>query len=254
MIRFASLGSGSKGNATLIESGQTRILVDCGFYLREVEERLERFGIEPQGLSAILVTHEHNDHIGGVARLARKYRIPVWMTNGTFANWDDPHVPDVTRFSPHETFTVGGLEIRPFPVPHDAREPCHYVVGDGVRRIGVVSNAGSVTPYMRECLSGCDALMLEFNHDFEMLMSGPYPPALKDRVGGPLGHLSNAQSASLLAAVDCTRLQYLVLTHLSEKNNTPVLARAAACAALNRDEPWMVCANQGGGLNWREVV
>jgi len=254
VIRFASLGSGSKGNATLIESGQTRILIDCGFFLRDVEERLERFGIEPESLNAILVTHEHHDHIGGVSRLARKHRVPVWMTSGTFAAWDDPFVADVHRFNPHEVFTVGRLTVEPFPVPHDAREPCHYVVGDGAGRLGVISDAGSVTPHMRERLSGCDALMLEFNHDVRMLLGGPYAPSLKTRVGGPFGHLSNAQSASLLSAIDCTRLQWLVLTHLSEVNNTPELARAAACEALHRDEPWMLCAHQEQGLAWREIV
>jgi phosphoribosyl 1,2-cyclic phosphodiesterase len=254
VIRFASLGSGSKGNCTVIESGTTRVMLDCGFYLRDIEERLGRLGIEPQSLSAIVVTHEHNDHIGGVARFARKHHVPVWMTPGTFAAWDDPYVPNVHRFNPHESFTVGELQVQPFPVPHDAREPCHYVFGNAGLRVGVISDAGSVTPYMRECLSGCDALMLEFNHDLPMLLRGPYSPSLKTRVGGPHGHLSNAQAASLLKTIDCSRLQFLVLTHLSEINNTPQLARAAACEGLGRDEAWMVCADQSGGLAWREVV
>ena len=254
MIRFASLGSGSKGNATLIESGRTRLLVDCGFYLRETEERLGRLGVEPASLNAILVTHEHNDHLGGVARLSRKHGIPVWMTDGTCAAWDDPYVPELHRFSPHQGFSIGDLAVQPFPVPHDAREPCHYVFAAGGLRVGVISDAGCVTPHMRECLSACDGLMLEFNHDLHMLLTGPYSPSLKDRVGGGLGHLSNAQSADLLRRIDCTRLQHLVLTHLSEQNNTPALARAAACEALGRDEMWMVCADQSEGLAWREVV
>jgi phosphoribosyl 1,2-cyclic phosphodiesterase len=254
VIRFASLGSGSKGNATLIESGGTRVLVDCGFYLREAEERLERLGVEPQSLNAILVTHEHNDHIGGVARFARKHNVPVWMTAGTYSAWDDSIVPFLHKFSPHRAFTVGDLQVQPFPVPHDAREPCHYVLSDGALRLGVISDAGSVTLHMRERLSACDALMLEFNHDVHMLASGPYTPSLKQRVGGSLGHLSNAQSAALLAALDCSRLQHLVLTHLSEINNTPELARSAACQALGRDERWMVCAHQNDGLAWREVA
>lgn len=254
MIRFASLGSGSKGNGTLVESGSTRVLVDCGFFLREAESRLLRLGVEPGGLDAILVTHEHADHLGGVARLARKHRIPVWLTAGTFAGWDDAAVPDVIRFNPHQAFTVGGLQVQPFPVPHDAREPCHYVFSDGQQRLGVISDAGSVTPHMRERLSACDALMLEFNYDVQMLLQGPYPPVLKERVGGALGHLSNVQSAGLLSSIDCSRLQHLVLTHLSEKNNTPRLARAAACEALQRDEPWMICAHQADGLDWREIA
>ncbi|MGH8540238.1 MAG: MBL fold metallo-hydrolase [Stenotrophobium sp.] len=253
-MRFASLGSGSKGNATLVEFGGTRVMVDCGFLLREVEKRLDRLGVEPGSLSGILVTHEHNDHLGGVARLARKHRIPVWMTAGTFASWNDPKVPDVQKFNPHESFRVGELEVHPFPVPHDAREPAHYVLSGGGRRLGVISDAGSVTAIMRERLSGCDALMLEFNHDVQMLWDGPYPPKLRDRVGGNLGHLSNAQSAALLTQIDLSRLQHLVLTHISEKNNTPELALAAATKALQHTPPWMVCAHQQEGLSWREIA
>jgi phosphoribosyl 1,2-cyclic phosphodiesterase len=254
VIRFASLGSGSKGNATLIQANTTCVMLDCGFYLRDVESRLERLAIEPASLSGIVVSHEHNDHIGGVARFARKHGVPVWMTPGTFAAWDDPFVPNVHRFNPHDPFRIGDIEVQPFPVPHDAREPCHYVFAGGDRRLGVVSDAGFFTPHMRGHLSGCDALMLEFNHDVRMLLTGPYSPSLKSRVGGPMGHLSNAQSADLLRQIDCTRLQHLVLTHLSEINNTPQLARLAACEALARDEAWLVCADQADGLAWREIA
>ena len=253
-MRFASLGSGSKGNATLVEFRSTRLLVDCGFLLREVESRLARLNVEPQSLNGILVTHEHNDHLGGVSRLARKYNIPVWMTAGTFASWNDPRVPQLQRFNPHEVFEAGEITVQPFPVPHDAREPAHYVLsGDGLR-LGVLSDAGSVTPFMLECLSGCDALMLEFNHDVQMLWDGPYPPKLRDRVGGHLGHLSNAQAATLLTQIDRSRLQHLVLTHISEKNNTPELALAAAAEAMGGTPPWMVCAHQKTGLDWREIA
>lgn len=253
-MRFASLGSGSRGNATLVSYGNTTLMVDCGFLLREIEARLERFGVAPASLSGILVTHEHMDHIVGVARLARKYQIPVYMTRGTRNGWGDPHVPVLHKISPHERFTIGDIEVQPFPVPHDAREPCHYVFHAAGRRLGVLSDAGAITPFMRECLSGCDALMLEFNHDVEMLFNGPYPPKLRERVGGNLGHLSNLQSAALLQQIDVSRLQVLALTHISEKNNTPELARAAACAGMGRDEPWMVCAHQADGLAWRELV
>lgn len=253
MIRFASLGSGSKGNATLIEFGSTRVMVDCGFYLRDAENRLRAFGVEPASLSGILVTHEHNDHIGGVSRLARKYQIPVWLTNGTHSAWLDPVVPTLNRFNPHESFTIGELQVQPFPVPHDAREPCHYVFAGGGFRVGVLSDAGSVTPFMRQQLSGCDALLLEFNHDVQMLADGPYPPSLKARVGGHLGHLSNEQAAQLLTQVDVSRLQHLALTHISEKNNTPELALAAARGALGHAPDWLVCAHQAKGLEWRCV-
>lgn len=248
------LGSGSKGNATLVESGGTRVLLDCGFNLRETEARLARLGLEAGAIDAIVVTHEHGDHLGGVARLARRHGIPVWMTAGTWSAWGDPEVPQLHRFSPHQRFSIGALEIEPYPVPHDAREPCQYVFSAGGLRLGVLSDAGAVTPFMRATLDACDALLLECNHDRDMLIHGVYPASLKARVGGGRGHLSNRQSAELVGALDCTRLQHLILTHLSESNNTPQLARDAICEALGRDEPWLVCADQDAGLGWREVA
>ncbi|MEK6806967.1 MAG: MBL fold metallo-hydrolase [Pseudomonadota bacterium] len=253
-MRFASLGSGSKGNSALVQAGQTLVMIDCGFQIHEAEARLARLGVKGDDLDAILVTHEHGDHINGVAKLARRHHVPVWMTPGTFAAWKDSVVPRIHNLSPHDAFSIGDLEVQPFPVPHDAREPCHYVFSDGTHRVATVSDAGHVTPHMRETLSGCDALMLEFNHDETMLREGPYHRQLKERVGSDLGHLSNVQAAGLLAAVDCSRLQHLLLTHLSEVNNTPQLARAAACEALDRDEPWMVCAHQTEGFSWRELA
>ncbi|SFF47339.1 Phosphoribosyl 1,2-cyclic phosphodiesterase [Fontimonas thermophila] len=253
-MRFAMLGSGSRGNGTLVESGGTRVLIDCGFALGEAELRLQRLGIEPAALDAILVTHEHGDHLSGVARLARRYRIPVWMTHGSYAIWKDRNVPHCLRFSPHQAFRIGELEVQPYPVPHDAREPCQYVFGARGLRLGVLSDAGAVTPHMRAMLAGCDALLLECNYDPDLLRDGPYPPALKLRVGGGRGHLSNEQAASLLRGYAVRRLQHLVLTHLSETNNTPALARRAVAEVLEDDPAWLVCAEQDAGLGWREVV
>lgn len=254
MIRFAILGSGSRGNATLVEYQGTRVLVDCGFNAREAVSRLTRLGVEPESLSAILVTHEHSDHLGGVARTARRLKVPVYMTHGTYAVWDDRDVPAVVRFSPHQAFAIGALQVAPYPVPHDAREPCQYVLSGGGRRVGILSDAGHVTPHMRAVLSDCDALMLECNHDPELLRIGPYSPSLKRRVGGDLGHLSNPQAAALLRGLGIARLQHLVLTHLSETNNTPAHAREAVCTALGFDADWIACAAQNSGLDWREVV
>lgn len=253
-MRFASLGSGSKGNCALIQVGDTTVMLDCGFQIGEAETRLARLGVKAEDLNAILVTHEHGDHLNGVAKMARRHHIPVWMTPGTFAAWRDSVVPRVHNLSPHDAFSIGDIEVQPFPVPHDAREPCHYVFGDGSHRLGTLSDAGHVTPHMRERLSGCDALMIEFNYDEKMLREGPYHRQLKERVGSDVGHLSNVQAAGLLAAVDCSKLRHLVLTHLSETNNTPELARAAACEAMDRDEPWMVCAHQAEGFGWRELA
>lgn len=252
-LRFASLGSGSKGNATLIEYRGTRVLVDCGFNVRETERRLQRLGLEVEALDAILVTHEHSDHLGGVARLARRSGAPVYMTHGTFSVWNDTAVPAVVRFAPHQDFSIGHLEVRPYPVPHDAREPCQYVLVGGGLSLGILSDAGHVTPYMRAMLAECDGLMLECNHDPELLSRGPYPPSLKVRVGGDRGHLSNQQAADLLGSVDLARLQHLVLTHLSETNNTPDHALSAVSAPLSGSGRTAVCAGQQAGLDWREL-
>lgn len=252
-LRFALLGSGSRGNATLVCRGRTRILIDCGFSVTESARRLGRLGVEPDGLTAIVVTHEHSDHLRGVAPLARRYALPVWMTPGTRAQCPDEPFPALHLFDPHSVFSIGDLELRPLPVPHDAREPCQFVLHDGAQSLGVVSDAGHVTRHMVEALAGLDALLLEANHDVAMLAQGPYPAMLKQRVGGAHGHLSNAQTAELLGATDTSRLRHLALTHLSEKNNTPELARAAAAQALNCTQDWIQVAEQDAGLGWREL-
>ncbi len=253
-MRFSMLGSGSKGNATLIEAGGTRILIDCGFALAETELRLTRLGVEPGSIDAILVTHEHSDHLSGVGKLARRHRIPVWMTHGSYAVWKDSEVPHSLRFSPHQSFDIGAIRVEPYPVPHDAREPCQYVLSAAGLRLGVLSDAGHITAHMRSMLADCDGLMLECNHDLAMLQAGPYPDMLKRRVGGHVGHLSNAQAAGLMRGYAFERLQHLVLTHLSESNNTPQLARQAIVEALDQDSERIVCAQQSEGLDWRELV
>jgi phosphoribosyl 1,2-cyclic phosphodiesterase len=252
-MRFASLGSGSRGNATLVEQGDTLLMIDCGFSCAEVERRLARLDRRAEQVSAILVTHEHSDHIGGVARMARRYRIPVWMTAGTRAMQRDGEVPQLHCFNGHEAFTIGGLQVQPYPVPHDAREPCQFVFSNGATRLGVLTDAGSITEHMVRSLDGCDALLLECNHDPRMLADGPYPPRLKERVGGRLGHLSNGQAAELLQRMDRGRLQHLVAAHLSDKNNTPELALAALQAVVGADADWLCIADQAQGFGWREL-
>lgn len=253
-MRFAFLGSGSRGNATLVEADGTCVMIDCGFTVRETEARLARLGKTPADLDAIIVTHEHSDHIGGVAPFARRHRVPVWMTVGTRVNSAGGELPELHLFSSHEPFTVGGLSIHPYPVPHDAREPTQFVFDDGVRRLGVLTDAGAVTAHMETMLADCDGLVLECNHDPHMLATGPYPPPLKARVGGRYGHLSNGQAAAILARVKNDRLQHVVAAHLSEKNNRPTLARAALSEALGCEPEWISVADQDQGLGWREFV
>ncbi|MFQ5642729.1 MAG: MBL fold metallo-hydrolase [Thiogranum sp.] len=250
MVRFASLGSGSKGNATLVEAGATRILVDCGFSCVETEKRLARLSLEPGDLSAILVTHEHGDHISGVARLSRRYGLPVWMTAGTEAVHKGGEVDTWHCFSGHRDFSIGDLQIRPFPVPHDAREPCQFVFSDGHRRLGLLTDVGSITAHIVQALLNLDAIILECNHDPDMLATGPYPPLLKQRVGGPFGHLSNQQAADLLARIDTDRLQHLVVAHLSEKNNHPGLPRALLSDVLGCRAEDILVADQPDGMPW----
>jgi len=225
-MRFASLGSGSRGNAALIEVEGTRILLDSGFAAREVERRLTQIGVDADTIEAIVVTHEHQDHIRGVGAMARRYQIPVWMTPGTHSQNRCGKLPDVKLFSTHQgSFHIGNIEVAPFPVPHDAREPAQFVFSGNKQRLGILTDAGTYTPHIIRMLSACDALFLECNHDDVMLANGPYPPALQRRVGGGLGHLSNRQAASFLKLFDSERLQYLIAAHLSEKNNTRQLVR-----------------------------
>jgi len=254
-MRFASLGSGSRGNALVVEAGSTRILLDCGFGLGETSARLGRLGLTPEGLSAVVVTHEHDDHIGGVARLARRHSIPVWLTHGTltgfealFAGIGELHVIDNYR-----SFAVGDLQVEPFPVPHDAREPAQYVFSDGSRRLGVLTDTGCSTLHIEAMLSGCDALVLECNHDPGMLQASSYPQKLRERIAGRYGHLDNGAAADLLARLDTGRLKHLVAAHLSQENNRPELARAALAGAIGCDPGWVEVANQGTGLGWRAI-
>lgn len=253
-MQFASLGSGSRGNCTVIESGDSRVLVDCGFSMRETERRLQRAQREITHISAILVTHEHGDHVRGVASLAKKYQLPVWSSRGTAkaAGLDELaslklwHCIDI-----HKTFEIGGLQIQPVPVPHDAKEPCQFIFTDGDWRIGVLTDTGSITPYIEEQYSACDAFILEANHDEMMLANGAYPPSLKQRVGGNYGHLNNSQAKDLLTRIDTSKLQYLVASHISDKNNTVALARNKMSEAIDADASWIDVASQDEGLNWR---
>ncbi len=252
-MRFAWLGSGSRGNAALVESGDTCIMLDCGLGLRETELRLARLGKSPDDLDAVLVTHEHADHIGGVARLAARHGITVRCTMGTARGFRQQPPETFEPISPHESFDMGGLAVHPMPVPHDAREPCQFVFSDGASRLAIVTDLGRPTAHVIACLEGCDAIAVECNHDRDMLADGPYPPALKRRVSGPLGHLSNDQAAALLAAMDTTRLKHVVAVHLSEINNTPALALQGLAAVLGCEEDDLEAAGQENGLGWRSL-
>lgn len=260
-MRFASLGSGSEGNGLLVETGgrvpgdrACRVLVDCGFGLKEAERRLARLGCDPASIDGILVTHEHGDHVGGVFRLARAYRIPVHLTFGTLrATPSAAGHPDLVRvIDSHQPFELGGLRIEPFPVPHDAREPVQYVIDDGDARLGVLTDIGHPTAFLVQALSRLTALVLEANHDAGLLADSDYPPALKRRIAGPYGHLENAESARILEALDRSRLRRLVAAHLSRQNNREQLAQRALAPVMGWEPEAVLVAGQDDGLDWTD--
>lgn len=258
MLRYCCLGSGSEGNALVVEAldglWPTRVLVDNGFNLRQLRHRLARAGLGVDALDAILVTHEHGDHAGGVAVLARRFRIPVYATPGTArASELVERGCDWRPLRDGVTVGIGGLAVRPYAVPHDAAEPVQFVFSDGAVRLGLLTDIGSVTESVIAALKGLRSLILECNHDSEMLRAGPYPWFLKSRIGSDHGHLSNAQAAALLARVDRRRLQTVVAAHLSRSNNRPALARAALARVLNCGEADVAVADQDTGLGWTTV-
>ncbi len=230
--------------------------MDCGFTLAETHVRLARLGLTADCISGIVVTHEHGDHISGVARLARKFSIPVWLTHGTLRSKTNELacLQNLTEISPHNSLSIGDLQIQPYAVPHDAAEPVQFVFSDGARRLGVLTDTGCSTPHIEMMLSGVDALVLECNHDTDLLANSDYPYQLKQRVGGRMGHLSNADAASLLARLSTDRLQHIVAAHLSKKNNSPELAVHALSNALNCSKDWIAVASQSEGTDWRAIL
>jgi phosphoribosyl 1,2-cyclic phosphodiesterase len=259
-VRFASLGSGSEGNALIVQSGsgstRTTIMIDCGFSQKELERRLARIELSIADLDAMFVTHEHSDHIGGVFRLGRKHEIPVYLTRGTFMNTNDPlaELCPVTFIQPYKAVDFQGLQVTPFTVPHDAREPVQYVIGDGQSKLGVLTDLGHLTPSLIQDLNGLDALVLEANHDPAMLAASSYPESLKRRISGPYGHLANETAGHLLSQLDRSRLKTVIAAHLSSSNNRAELARECFGFAAKRPEHEIGVALQGEGFSWVSTV
>lgn len=251
-MQFASIGSGSKGNATLVRAADTLLMIDCGFSVRETTRRLERFGVTPADLDAILVTHEHSDHASGVPGLSRRYGIPVYLTHGTALTGRCDGTHEQRCINCEDSFTVGDLRVTAITVPHDAAEPCQYRLEYGDLSLGILTDLGTITPHVVERYRGCNSLLLEFNHDEAMLFGGAYPPHLKRRVGGDWGHLNNAQAAHFLREVDCSGLRHLVVAHVSENNNCLELARSAVASAMETLDR-VVFADQHQGFGWLDV-
>ncbi len=258
MLRFRSLGSGSTGNATLVEassSGRTsRLLIDCGFTLRHLDARLARAGLCASDIDAIFITHEHGDHIGCAHGLARRDRIPVWMSEGTWlATGGRDFEGQLNLARDGMNIEAGDITVQPFTVPHDAKEPLQLRCTDGNRTLGVLTDLGHATPHVLSHLTGVDALLLECNHDTDLLATSAYPAFLKHRVGGNYGHLSNAAASAIARAVHHAGLRHVVAAHLSEQNNRPELARRALAEALGADEAEMLTATAAEGSPWLDA-
>lgn len=251
-MRFASLGSGSKGNATLVEWRNTCILIDCGFSIRETVRRLNRLGKTADDIDAILVTHEHGDHLRGVLPLAKKFALRVIMTNGT-TKAVKGDLPDTLEWIDHyDEFYVGDLSVTPVAVPHDAREPVQFVFKSDRHTLGLLTDLGSITPHVVEQYRYCDGLLLESNHDTAMLSQGPYPPSVKSRVAGDWGHLNNQQALGLLQRVELKQMQQLVLGHISQQNNSLALVKEVM-TEIEQQVASVHYACQEQGFDWVEL-
>ncbi len=235
------LASGSRGNCSLVATSSTRILVDAGLSGRETFKRLRVLDERAEEISAILITHEHSDHVGGLARLASKLNVPVFMTAPTHHAWSramrdeqgvSPQLPKSEHFSSGRGFRIGDIEVMPFTIPHDAADPVGFTFhAEGVK-IGFATDLGYMPVSVRNHLRGCTVLVMESNHDVEMLRSGSYPWSVKQRVMSRVGHLSNDTLAEFFSSDYDGVAEYVVLAHLSEQNNHPEIARAAAERAL----------------------
>jgi phosphoribosyl 1,2-cyclic phosphodiesterase len=272
MLRFKSLGSGSTGNATLVERQKTpgappqRLLVDCGFGIKQLLLRLELAGVTPDSVNALFITHEHSDHVGCALAFARRWRVPVWMSSGTYAALDAPDFDGLLRLAQDgETIALDGLQVLPFTVPHDARQPLQLSCTDGQVKLGILTDLGHATPHVAKHLAQCNALHIEFNHDADLLANSSYPAFLKKRIGGAYGHLCNASAARIVRSLHHPALHTVVGAHLSVQNNRPELVRqalesafadstgAADAAQEQPTAPRLVMADAESGAAWLEV-
>ena len=235
----------------------TTVLVDCGFTLREVEQRLKRLALQPTQIDAILITHEHEDHAGGVERLARRYDIPIHLTHGTWraVRWRNQENLSYHFIEGYQAFQIGALTVQPYPVPHDAKEPAQFVFSAGGKRLGLLTDAGCHTPHISAALKDLHGLVLECNHDLDLLEQSNYPPKLKRRISSPLGHLSNATAASILRDIIHPGMQHIVAAHLSAQNNSPFHAEKSLKPIVEQasESTQLHIACQEEGFGWLQL-
>jgi phosphoribosyl 1,2-cyclic phosphodiesterase len=258
VLRLCSLGSGSGGNGLIVEAHDglftSRVLVDDGFNLRQLTRRLARAGLSIDDIDAVFVTHEHSDHCAGIAALARRHGVAVYCTAGTAAacGYDELGIA-WNRVEAGASVGIGVLRVDAFAVPHDASEPVQYTFTDGMRRAGLLTDAGECSSAIIGALAGVHALVLECNHDVDMLQRGAYPAFLKLRISGARGHLSNEQAAGILRSIDRSQLGWIAAAHLSASNNRPELAQQALAGVLGCALDDVAIADQLEGLGWRTV-
>jgi phosphoribosyl 1,2-cyclic phosphodiesterase len=254
-LRFKSLGSGSSGNATVVQAREgaqvTHLLVDCGLGIRELGKRLGHAGMLPEHIDAIFITHEHADHIGCARSLAARERIPIYMSHGTYMAIGEPDLQGLLNIvADGHDIAIGALHVRPFTVPHDAREPLQLTCTDGGARLGILTDLGRASVHVLQELAGCATLLLECNHDPVMLESGSYPWPLKRRISGGWGHLANEAAAAVALALRASGLKQVIAAHLSEQNNRPDLARAALAPAMGCEPHDIRVADGANGSDW----
>lgn len=253
-MKISLLASGSKGNSTLVESGRTKILIDAGLSAKELRKRLALVGVEAESLSALLITHEHSDHVRGLGPLIRQLKIPVYLQTDLARKLPDVGKQEcVCEFSEGEEFRVNDFSVRPFSVTHDALAPVAFTLEAEEGKVGVATDLGVVTRLVTDCLQGCRALIVETNHDEEMLRDGPYPWSLKQRVRSSHGHLSNRAGSAMLQQLLWDGLDAVFLGHLSETNNRPELALAEIDQVMKPQtqcEPQILLGRQGTPVSW----
>jgi phosphoribosyl 1,2-cyclic phosphodiesterase len=252
-VSVSMLASGSRGNCAIVASASTKILVDAGISCRETFRRMKALGDDPRSLSAIVITHEHCDHIYGLATLTKKLRIPVFMTGATYQAWqramrdervEKPRLEKLERFESGHSFQVGDIAVKPFTIPHDAVDPVGFSFRAEGIKVGLVTDLGYIPLSVKDHLRGSDVLIMESNHDLEMLRVGPYPWSVKQRVMSRVGHLSNVALADFFTSDYDNSATFVVLAHLSEQNNHPEIARREAERALA----------MRGGLFWNRLI
>lgn len=253
MLQVASLGSGSAGNALLVRSASTLLLLDCGFTLKETTARMAKLGLSPANIDAVLITHEHGDHVRGVGPLSRKFAKPVWLTHGTYHALRDNRFTHSNLIDAHHSFAIGDIEISPFPTPHDAAESCQYVFAHNDVRFACATDLGTYTPHVEQMLSGVAGLLVESNYDEQMLSNGPYPLSLQARIRSDFGHLGNAQAGELVKRIDHPGMQTILLGHLSEQNNTDDAAANTMLEYLPAGDARVTVLQQHSCSRWFNV-